>query len=96
MFMIIIQVLQMDNICILIKIILISCISKLFNLHFNEILFHTCQLFTKTLEWDFVRGDQNYATHAASQVGGSDIRELELIWCCTLHSGGLWEAQSRW
>ncbi len=37
--------------------------------------------FHKTLEWDFVRGDQNYAAHAASQVGGSDIRELELIWC---------------
>ncbi len=28
--------------------------------------------------------------HAASQVGGLDIRELELILCCTLHSGGLW------
>src|SRR4029434_6551945 len=37
----------------------------------------SCQLFKKP--WS----DQYFATHAATHVGGSNIRELELIWRCT-------------
>ena len=45
----------------------------------SDILNTGLPTFQQTLEWDFVRGDQNVAPQAATHVGGSNIKELELI-----------------